>query len=629
MTSEQKFDVGHLVAQVRAGDKQAYAALVRRFENAAYAAALSRLPGVEDAQDVVQDAFVEAYCKLNQLREPERFGWWLRRIVHNRALNRLREGHGVAWTDQTSAQMAIRSVAETELRGKNRELWEAVHALPEEYRECVLMFYLNRFSYREIAAILGLSVATVNTRLNKARGQLRQYLSPAHEEEWNMGKTDVEEAVQKSIYQIAREEIHHTFSAADTQHVVLFCGVRADVEICHTDGDEVLVTGAKTAIGLSEEEGQACLRATEVRVDQVDNFLRTGPHAGEVSVGANSDSAQNPPRFELQVRPSHQWLDRLTERPDRFSPIDDKETATGIYRTWAADELYAEIAPRGEGILKRIRWDLAKPVTRLSVVQQEAQGIRLSEEEFSESVRRVFRPVSEISDHWFGANGYVDLVVALPPGVDITVLRADAVDVSELRSNINVVDGHNLTLSRIRGDVHLLDSSVKRAQDIEGNFAQSLAAFTGCELLGNVNMEIRRSGICETELKNLVGEIRLDVLQVNLEAVGLHGDVKIRNRFGRTHFRLSEDREDSRYQLEADSGDIRISVKESLVEKLPLTLHTLCGHLDANAVWEQVPHRSTNAGNPVISLTARATPGQPSRLLAHTRDGKIVVEMEP
>ena len=443
-----------------------------------------------------------------------------------------------------------------------------------------------------------------------------------------MGQTHMEDAVQKSIYQIAREEIHLTFSAADTGHVVLFCGVRADVEICHTDGDEVLVTGTKTAIGLSEDEGQACLHATEVRVDQVDNFLRTGPHAGEVSTGANSDAAQHPPRFELQVRPSHQWLDRLTERPGRFSPVDDQETGTSIYRTWASDELYAEMAPRHGVILKRIRQDLAKPATRLSVVQQRAQGICLSEEDFSESVRRVFRPLSTISDHWFGANGYVDLVVALPPGIDITILRADAIDVSELRSNVNVVDGHNLTLAHIRGDVHLLDTSVMRAHDIQGSFMQSQASFPGCELLGNVNMEIRRSGVCETELKNLVGEIQLDVLQADLEAVDLCGNVRIRNRFGTTRFRLSEDREDSRYHLEADSGDIRISIDESLVEKLPLTLHTLCGHLDANAVWEQVPHRSTNSGNPVISLTARATPGQPSRLLAHTRDGGIVVQKE-
>jgi hypothetical protein len=87
--------------------------------------------------------------------------------------------------------------------------------------------------------------------------------------------------------------------------------------------------------------------------------------------------------------------------------------------------------PRDEAIRKRIRRDLAKPVTRLSVVQQKAQGICLSEEDFSESVRRVFRPVTAISDYRFGSNGYVDLVIALPPGVAITILRADSVNVSE------------------------------------------------------------------------------------------------------------------------------------------------------------------------------------------------------
>lgn len=149
MNGEQAPDIGSLVGQVRAGDKQAYTTLVRLFENAAYATALSRLPVVEDAQDIVQDSFVEAYCKLSQLREPGSFGWWLRRIVKNRALNRLRERHGVTWTDQASAQVAFWSVAEADRRRTDRELWEAVHSLSEEYRESVLMFYLNRFSYRD------------------------------------------------------------------------------------------------------------------------------------------------------------------------------------------------------------------------------------------------------------------------------------------------------------------------------------------------------------------------------------------------------------------------------------------------------------------------------------------------
>lgn len=79
-----------LVLRSRRGNRAAFAELVRRYENAAYATALTYTHHVEDAQDIVQDAFVIAYCKLAQLREPEHFGTWLGTIVRCQALEWLR-----------------------------------------------------------------------------------------------------------------------------------------------------------------------------------------------------------------------------------------------------------------------------------------------------------------------------------------------------------------------------------------------------------------------------------------------------------------------------------------------------------------------------------------------------------
>jgi RNA polymerase sigma factor (sigma-70 family) len=79
-----------LVLRSRRSDRAAFTELVRRYENAAYATALTYTHHVEDAQDIVQDAFVIAYCKLAQLREPEHFGTWLGTIVRRQALEWLR-----------------------------------------------------------------------------------------------------------------------------------------------------------------------------------------------------------------------------------------------------------------------------------------------------------------------------------------------------------------------------------------------------------------------------------------------------------------------------------------------------------------------------------------------------------
>jgi len=76
-----------LVLRSRRGDRAAFTELVRRYENAAYATALTYTHHVEDAQDIVQDAFVIAYCKLAQLREPEHFGTWLGTISGGRRSN--------------------------------------------------------------------------------------------------------------------------------------------------------------------------------------------------------------------------------------------------------------------------------------------------------------------------------------------------------------------------------------------------------------------------------------------------------------------------------------------------------------------------------------------------------------
>ena len=70
-----------LVERVIVGDRDAFAGLVDRYRDAACAVAYSYFGGFDDVQDAVQEAFVQAYCQLHQLREPAKFGPWLRRIA--------------------------------------------------------------------------------------------------------------------------------------------------------------------------------------------------------------------------------------------------------------------------------------------------------------------------------------------------------------------------------------------------------------------------------------------------------------------------------------------------------------------------------------------------------------------
>ena len=181
MISERFQKDATLVRQSRAGDRAAFTELVRKYENAAYATALNYVREVEDAKDIVQEAFIAAYCKLAQLREPERFGGWLRTIVQTRSMEWMRRQGTIPIADcaiEAAHEHLMHSSSNQYLtEQRNTELWDTVYALPRKYREVVLMYYLNDFSYKEIARILKIPVGTVMTHLARGRAKLREDLT--------------------------------------------------------------------------------------------------------------------------------------------------------------------------------------------------------------------------------------------------------------------------------------------------------------------------------------------------------------------------------------------------------------------------------------------------------------------
>ncbi len=168
------FHPENFVERCLAGNAQAFEPLVRRYQNAAFATALRYVRSRVDAQDIVQDAFVAAYCRLGQLRDREHFGRWLMHIVANRCKDWLRDRRRTQPLD--SAEMALENAAVAEHADQMRrlELQEAVDLLPEHYRSAVLMYYLSGLSYREIAELMEVPLSTVCGRLQQGRIRLPQ-----------------------------------------------------------------------------------------------------------------------------------------------------------------------------------------------------------------------------------------------------------------------------------------------------------------------------------------------------------------------------------------------------------------------------------------------------------------------
>lgn len=173
-------DDAALVLRARGGDERAYGILVERYKRAAYVVALSVTKHHENAEDVAQTAFLVALRRLEDCRDPERFGGWLLSIVRNRARNLLRR-EGIRMTEEIPESAGSRLPGPErvyEQRELRRVLEAALERLTPVQREVVLLHDVQGWKHREIAERLEMPAGTVRSHLHFARKELRRILTP-------------------------------------------------------------------------------------------------------------------------------------------------------------------------------------------------------------------------------------------------------------------------------------------------------------------------------------------------------------------------------------------------------------------------------------------------------------------
>jgi RNA polymerase sigma-70 factor, ECF subfamily len=179
-----------LVAAARSGDIGAFEALVRRYDRNVFRIAQHITQNREDAEDVVQDAFLKAYQNLGQFQGQSKFYTWLVRIAVNEALMRLRRRRpdrmvSIDEDVQTEEDSIPREIADwspnPEQRYSQAELKEilgkTIQGLPPSFRTVFVLRDVEGLSTEETAAALDLSVPAVKSRLLRARLQLRERLN--------------------------------------------------------------------------------------------------------------------------------------------------------------------------------------------------------------------------------------------------------------------------------------------------------------------------------------------------------------------------------------------------------------------------------------------------------------------
>jgi RNA polymerase sigma-70 factor, ECF subfamily len=179
-----------LVEKVRAGDVAAYDKLVRKYERQVFRIAQHITQNREDAEDVMQDAFVKAFEKLDQFQGNSKFYTWLVRIAVNESLMRLRKrrtGKMVSIdedlkTEEGSVPRDFADWAPNPEDNYNQSelaeiLRKTIQGLPPGFRVVFVLRDVDGLSTEETAETLGLSIPAVKSRLLRARLQLRERLS--------------------------------------------------------------------------------------------------------------------------------------------------------------------------------------------------------------------------------------------------------------------------------------------------------------------------------------------------------------------------------------------------------------------------------------------------------------------
>jgi RNA polymerase sigma-70 factor (ECF subfamily) len=195
-----------LLARLRAGDETASEELVRAESRHLLAVARRLLRNEEDAQDVVQQAFLSAFRALPRFTGQSRLSTWLHRIVTNAALMKLRtrgrrheeriedllpkfleDGHHVEQFSDWSLPADVRLV-KRETRARVRA---AIDRLPDSYRTVLLMRDIEELSTDETAQALGVTTGTVKIRLHRARQALMKLLRPGMKNAVPPGRLDI------------------------------------------------------------------------------------------------------------------------------------------------------------------------------------------------------------------------------------------------------------------------------------------------------------------------------------------------------------------------------------------------------------------------------------------------------
>lgn len=169
-----------LVEACKAGNRKAYNELYNLYAKAMYNICYRMMNDAEDARDMLQEGFVDAFRRLESFRFESTFGAWLKKIIINKCINAL-EKRKITWADEEISDDTIydteaETLNETELQLSVERVKNAMNRLPEGARVIFSLYLLEGYDHTEISEILHISESTSKTQFMRARQMVKDIM---------------------------------------------------------------------------------------------------------------------------------------------------------------------------------------------------------------------------------------------------------------------------------------------------------------------------------------------------------------------------------------------------------------------------------------------------------------------
>lgn len=513
-----------LIRRSLQGDADAFGDLYSRY-NAQVAVRVRRaLPGASfDVGDVVQDAFVRAWCRLPQLRSADRFPQWVCAIALSSARDALRAASRERLIAYDSEPRASDDGLDERLT-----VHQAMQALPPAQRLAVSLCYLEGLTLGEAANRLGVPRSTVRGRLQTGRAALRARLAQGTGWGQATNPPTPRRPLRAVLSAIQRRNIEQALDLRG-QPVILFCGVPLDVDIVASGDDRLHLSGSVWGVG------EKAVAAIALQHDRVDDMLAVGPHPGEVFAGTQSHSG---------------GLHAITQ--------DTRER-------WAGTR--DEIASDQGGVARYLRALLHQSALRVSVAATQVHGawVGTTDPEEWRELSSVLRTNHTSALGWHGPEARGALTVETPPGVTLVVVslaEAGAVSAHGVQGQVACIGAHQVMAEGHAGDLTLWEAHLKRITGLHGCFRHRVNSCLHGHY-GEHSMD--RGAVPEIAVADLDGSAEMEVGRVTLALDAPRGNLNILNRFGDTTLRLDGQTVKVTGEVRSLSGRVRLEVPPNTV----------------------------------------------------------------